>query len=83
MSLEVQNGKLQMFFEPQNQRNKVEKARREGVIFCFKFVFTPPLTSNNYILFISHSFLMISKTTNALSQNQSKFFKVKRQKKKS
>jgi hypothetical protein len=82
MSLEIQNGKLQMFFEPQNQRNKAEKARR-GVIFCFKFVFTPPLTSNNYILFIYHSFLMISKTTNALSQNQSKLFKVKRQKKKS
>jgi hypothetical protein len=33
MSLEVQNGKLQMFFEPQKQRNKVENAWRERVIF--------------------------------------------------
>jgi hypothetical protein len=37
MSLEVQNGKLQMLFEPQNQRNKAGKARRERVIFCLKF----------------------------------------------
>ncbi len=37
MSLEVQNKKLQMFFEPQKQSNKVKNAGRERVIFCFKF----------------------------------------------
>ncbi len=37
MSLEAQNRKLQMFFEPQKQRNKAKNARREKVIFCFKF----------------------------------------------
>jgi hypothetical protein len=34
MSLEAQNTELQMFFEPQKQRNKVENVRRERVIFC-------------------------------------------------
>ncbi len=29
MSLEGQNKKLQMFFEPQKQRNKTENARKE------------------------------------------------------
>ncbi len=37
MSLEAQNRELQMFFEPQKQKNKVENAGRERVIFCLKF----------------------------------------------
>jgi hypothetical protein len=37
MSLEMQNGELQMFFESQKQRNKIENVGRERVIFCFKF----------------------------------------------
>jgi len=65
MSLEVQNKELQMFFEPQKQKNKVENTRRESVIFCFR----APFISNNYILIIFHSFWMISKAIDALSQN--------------
>jgi hypothetical protein len=37
MSLETQNKKLQMSFEPQKQRNKAENAGRERMIFCLKF----------------------------------------------
>jgi hypothetical protein len=37
MSLEVQNKKLQMFFEPQKQRNEANNVGSEGVIFCLKF----------------------------------------------
>jgi hypothetical protein len=37
MSLEAQNKELQVFFEPQKQRNKAENARRERVIFYLKF----------------------------------------------
>jgi hypothetical protein len=34
MSLEVQNKELQMFFELEKQRNKVENVRGERMIFC-------------------------------------------------
>jgi len=37
MSLEVENKELQMFFEPQKQRNKAKNAGRERMIFCLKF----------------------------------------------
>jgi len=37
LSLEVQNEKLQMFFEPQKQRNKTKNVRRKRVMFCFNF----------------------------------------------
>ncbi len=36
MSMEAQNRELQMFSEPQKQRNKTENVGRERMIFCFK-----------------------------------------------
>jgi hypothetical protein len=57
-----------MFFEPQNKKKKKKKDKqnKEEWYFVSNFVFRP-FTSNNYILFISHSFWTISKVTNALS----------------
>jgi len=55
MSLEAQNIELQMFFEPQKQRNKVKNARKEREIFCLKFSLWTPFTFSNYILlFLIH-----------------------------
>jgi hypothetical protein len=34
MWLEAQNKELQMFFKPQKQKNKIENARKERMIFC-------------------------------------------------
>jgi hypothetical protein len=37
MSLEAQTKELQIFFEPQKQRNKAENAGRGKMIFCLKW----------------------------------------------
>ncbi len=42
MSLEMQNGELQMFFESQKQRNKIENVGRESDILFQILSLDPP-----------------------------------------
>jgi hypothetical protein len=43
ISLEAQNKELQLFIEPQKQRNKAKNARNERVIFLSQILFLDPI----------------------------------------
>jgi hypothetical protein len=73
MSLEAQNRKLQMFFEPQKQGNKVENTRREKVIFCLKFCLYTPLIPTT----ISCSFLIHFERFQRLQMRYLKIYKTR------
>jgi hypothetical protein len=69
-----------MSLEAQKKKEQGKKCRKRKIDILFQILFLDPFTSNNYILFISHSFFTISKTTYVLFQDLWNSFKVKRQK---
>jgi hypothetical protein len=72
MSLETQNRKLQISFEPKKQRNKAKNARKEEVTFCLKFCLYPPL----FLITISCSILIHFEQFQRLHMRYLKIYKI-------